>query len=205
MCYTDNEDIFLNVCIAKLQRYTKKDVLGKWVKLPATKKDIKEIFAHIGLGKDFKYGKYKIIYYETSIEGLAKILNKHSTLSELNYLAGRLKGLNGEELQELQALIDVGGYIDNIEDIINLTYNLDKFTFIPNVLSYEALGEAHIIDYTFGSELENLKDYINYEKLGKDIALSNDGSITRFGYIFNNGVVLDRPYKGDNIPEDYEV
>ncbi len=78
-----------------------------------------------------------------------------TTLSELNFLAKRLAGLNEDEEIVLRALTDKIVKTTpecktiSVKDIINHTYNLDKVSVISNVTTDEQLGQFVIENEAF--------------------------------------------------------
>ena len=59
-------------------------------------------------------------------------LGEYESLRQLNYLAGQMLDLDENE-RFWQAVLELGEYTDSVEDLINLTENMDCFEYFPGV------------------------------------------------------------------------
>ena len=108
-----------------------------------------------------------------------------------------------------QAVLDLGEYTDSVQDLINLTENMDCFDYFPGVtddsdLGYYWIEESGCYDTT---AMGVLSSYIDYESFGRDIRLNETGQFTDNGYVRLNKSSFVEIYDGniENIPEEYRI
>ena len=96
-----------------------------------------------------------------------------------------------------------------MQDLINLTENLDCYSLYSDIHSDSDLGyywaeESGAYDTRAMGALSN---YIDYEGFGRDIRFEEGGTFTDHGYIVNNQDRFIEQYNGDReeIPDEYRV
>ena len=111
--------------------------------------------------------------------------------------------------EEMQAVLDLGENTGSVQELINLTENLDCFDYLPGVrndydLGYYWIEESGCYDT---SNLGALSNYIDYEGFGRDIRYEEGGVFGDNGYVRSNGGRFVDIYDGDieNIPEEYRI
>ena len=200
--------------VTNLGKYNEGALVGEWVKFPTTQEEMQKVFERIGIGSkdefDQVYEEWFITDYECPLHGVYDMLGEYESLDKLNYLAGRLEELDKWDQEKLVAIMDSGcDEVGDIDDLINLTYNLDCYDFIPDIhdasdLGYYYVHEAGIYDE---KELGPLANYIDYERFGRDVAMDENGRFTDEGYVRNTGDRWNRMYDGsrEDIPDEYRI
>ena len=152
--------------------------------------------------------KVFITDYDCPDEVIGKVLGEYESLSELNYLAGQIMELR-ESDDFWQAVLDLGENTGSVQELINLTENLDCFDYLPGVrndydLGYYWIEESGCYDT---SNLGALANYIDYESFGRDIRYEEGGMFGDNGYVRSNGGRFVNIYDGDieSIPEEYRI
>ena len=143
--------------------------------------------------------------YTISIPGLRSVLGEYASIDELNYLAHRIQGMTPEEQAKFVSALKHGEYADGLQDVINLTYNLDCYELIPEVTTYEEYGRylaESQRDFQFPAKAAMYFDYASY---GEDSAINEGGELTPQGYIYNNRSHFRDVYDGKTVPEEYRV
>ncbi len=200
--------------VTNLGKYNEGALVGEWVKFPTTEEEMQKVFERIGIGStdDFgqPYEEWFITDYECPIHGVYDMLGEYESLDKLNYLAARLEEMPEWELKKLVAIMEAGcDEVSDIDDLINLTYNLDCYDFIPEVCDNEDLGYYYVHEAGIYSEKElgPLANYIDYERFGRDVAMDEQGRFTDDGYIRNTGDRWDIQFDGslDDIPDEYRI
>ena len=185
--------------------------MGEWVKFPTTAEDLQQVFERIGIGSEDDFGnpheEWFITDYDCYVDGLYDKLGEYVSLDELNYLASKLNEMNQSEYEQFQAAVDMGDHTDSLQDLINLTDNLDCYSVYPDITDYDDLGRYYLEDLSTMNIPEWLDNYIDYEAYGRDIAYDEDGQLTDYGYVRNTGSTFREYYDGDiqNIPEEYRA
>ncbi|MCM1166003.1 MAG: hypothetical protein NC299_12140 [Lachnospiraceae bacterium] len=142
----------------------------------------------------------------TSIEPseLSVLEDCEVSLDALNYLAKRMDGMDELECKQFFAAltcdeVDIGYGLKNI---INLTFNLDRFTLIRDTSDLRMVGRTHMLNIRGGiytSELEN-KEWLIEE--GKKLLESGKGIQTDYGLLFvNEGIKFEDFFEGTVFPQ----
>ena len=200
--------------VTNLGKYNEGELVGEWVKFPTTEEEMQKVFERIGIGSKDEFGhvyeEWFITDYECPIYGVQKLLGEYESLDKLNYLASRIDEMDKWDQEKFVAIMEAGcDEVSDIDDLINLTYNLDCYDFLPDVTDEEDLGryyieEAGIYDT---KAMGNLANYIDFERFGRDVAMDEGGRFTDDGYIRNTGDGWTRMFDGslDDIPDEYRL
>ena len=137
--------------VTNLGKYNEGALVGEWVKFPTTQEEMQKVFERIGIGSKDEFGQvYEELFitdYECPLHGVYDVLGEYESLDKLNYLAGRLEELDKWDQEKLVAIMDSGcDEVGDIDDLINLTYNLDCYDFIPDIHDASDLGYYYVHD-----------------------------------------------------------
>ena len=200
--------------VTNLGKYNEGQLVGEWVKFPTTEEEMQKVFERIGIGStdDFgqPYEEWFITDYECPVHGVYDMLGEYESLDKLNYLASRIDEMDKWEQEKFVAIMEAGcDEVSDIDDLINLTYNLDCYDFIPGIHDESDLGYYYVHDAGIYSEKElgPLANYIDYERFGRDIAMDESGKFTDEGYIRNTGDGWNHYFDGtrEDIPDEYRI
>ena len=209
--YSYNKDYPFAAFITNLGKYNEGELVGEWVKFPTTAEEMKEVFKRIGIGQkdDFgnPYEEWFITDYDCYVDGLYDKLGEYENLDELNYLASKLDEMSDSEYAQFQAGMEMGDHCGSLQEIINLTENLDCYEIYPNIEDYDDLGRYYIEELEVMQVPEHLQNYIDYEAYGRDVAMDENGSFTDQGYVRDTGDRFCEYYDGErgSIPDEYRV
>ena len=209
--YSYNKDYPFAAFITNLGKYNEGELVGEWVKFPTTAEEMKEVFKRIGIGQrdDFgqPYEEWFITDYDCYVDGLYDKLGEYENLDELNYLASKLDEMSDSEYAQFQAGMEMGDHCGSLQEIINLTENLDCYEVYPHIADYDDLGRYYIDELEVMQIPEHLQNYIDYEAYGRDVAMDENGSFTDQGYVRDTGDRFCEYYDGErgSIPDEYRV
>ena len=209
--YDHNKDYPFAAFITNLGKYNEGELVGEWVKFPTTAEELKEVFKRIGIGQkdDFgqPYEEWFITDYDCYVDGLYSKLGEYENLDELNYLASKLDEMSESEYAQFQAGMEMGDHCGSLQEIINLTENLDCYEVYPDIHDYDDLGRYYIEELDVMQVPEHLQNYIDYEAYGRDVALEENGTFTDQGYVWDTGSSFHEFYDGErgSIPDEYRV
>ena len=209
--YDHDKDYPFAAFITNLGKYNEGELVGEWVKFPATAEELKEVFKRIGIGQkdDFgqPYEEWFITDYDCYVDGLYSKLGEYENLDELNYLASKLDEMSESEYAQFQAGMEMGDHCGSLQEIINLTENLDCYEVYPDIHDYDDLGRYYIEELDVMQVPEHLQNYIDYEAYGRDVALEENGTFTDQGYVRDTGDSFHEYYDGErgSIPDEYRV
>ena len=171
----------LNVYVTNLGKYNEMELVGEWLKLPASEEDIKSCFKRIGLNEE--YEEYFITDYESDV-GLK--CSEYVNLIELNEKIQKLEDVTNGEYDKLKAIIKRDYYKEeHLDDVIEAmeSGDVDFYKgYTAEEYEEELVEECYNLDF---KELGWLSNYItiDYEAMARD-----DDSI----YETNEGVLVDR-------------
>lgn len=209
--YDHDKDYPFAAFITNLGKYNEGELVGEWVKFPTTAEELKEVFKQIGIGQkdDFgqPYEEWFITDYDCYVDGLYSKLGEYENLDELNYLASKLDEMSESEYAQFQAGMEMGDHCGSLQEIINLTENLDCYEVYPDIHDYDDLGRYYIEELDVMQVPEHLQNYIDYEAYGRDVALEENGTFTDQGYVRDTGDSFHEYYDGErgSIPDEYRV
>lgn len=209
--YDYDKDYPFAAFITNLGKYNEGALVGEWVKFPTTAEELKKVFERIGIGAkdDFgqTYEEWFITDYDCYVDGLYDLLGEYANLDELNYLASKLDDMSQDEYERFQAAMEIGDHTGSIQELINLTENLDCYDVYPDIHDHDDLGRYYIEELDAMQVPEHLRNYIDYEAYGRDIALEESGQFTNLGYVRDTGDSFHEYYDGErgSIPEEYRV
>ena len=209
--YDHDKDYPFAAFITNLGKYNEGELVGEWVKFPTTAEELKEVFKRIGIGQkdDFgqPYEEWFITDYDCYVDGLYGKLGEYENLDELNYLASKLDEMSESEYAQFQAGMEMGDHCGSLQEIINLTENLDCYEVYPDIHDYDDLGRYYIEELDVMQVPEHLQNYIDYEAYGRDVAIDENGAFTDQGYVRDTGYSFHEYYDGErgSIPDEYRV
>ena len=209
--YSYNKDYAFAAFITNLGKYNEGELVGEWVKFPTTAEEMKEVFKRIGIGQRDDFGQpceeWFITDYDCYVDGLYDKLGEYENLDELNYLASKLDEMSDSEYAQFQAGMEMGDHSGSLQEIINLTENLDCYEIYPNIEDYDDLGRYYIEELEVTQVPAHLQNYIDYEAYGRDVAMDENGSFTDQGYVRDTGDRFCEYYDGErgSIPDEYRV
>ena len=209
--YDHDKDYPFAAFITNLGKYNEGELVGEWVKFPTTAEELKEVFKRIGIGQkdDFgqPYEEWFITDYDCYVDGLYSKLGEYESLDELNYLASKLDEMSESEYAQFQAGMEMGDHCGSLQEIINLTENLDCYEVYPDIHDYDDLGRYYIEELDVMQVPEHLQNYIDYEAYGRDVAMDENGTFTDQGYVRDTGDSFHEYYDGErgSIPDEYRV
>ena len=206
-----NKDYPFAAFITNLGKYNEGELVGEWVKFPTTPEKMQEIFKRIGIGEkdDFGYAyeEWFITDYDCYVDGLYDKLGEYSNIDELNYLASKLDDMMQYDYDKFCAALNVGEHTSSIQDLINLTENLDCYEVYSDIDDDDDLGRYYLEEIDVLQIPDYLRGYIDYEAYGRDVRISEGGEYTDLGYVRDSGSRFVEFYNGDreDIPEEYRV
>ena len=209
--YDYDKDYPFAAFITNLGKYNEGTLVGEWVKFPTTAEELKKVFERIGIGSKDEFGQtyeeWFITDYDCYVDGLYDLLGEYANLDELNYLASKLDDMSQDEYERFQAAMEIGDHTGSIQELINLTENLDCYDIYPDIHDHDDLGRYYIEELDTMQVPEHLRNYIDYEAYGRDIALEESGQFTDLGYVRDTGDSFHEYYDGErgSIPEEYRV
>ena len=159
----------IKIFVTNLGKYNEGYLVGEWLTLPATDEEIAATLEKIGISDKPDalgryYEEYFITDYESDIDGFR--CGEYDSIDELNEIAEKFSDADPEQVAA--ALY----FSSNFEEAADI---LDDIVYITTPGTFETEEEA--IGYYYAEEAccldipENLKNYFDYERYGRDIMI----------------------------------
>lgn len=120
-------------------------------------------------------------------------------VDELDYLAKRLESFDKYELAQFQSAA-VSQDFSNMTDLINLTFCCQSVTVVQDFTDLAAVGRKHYMNLHGGLTEADLKT-VDFHKTGLSLLLNEEGTITPYGVVYENGMELELYYDGLYFPD----
>lgn len=177
------------------------------LQLPAAENEIRDALLRARITNTSQgYAVTKCIMYETDLA--EELSGEKLELVKLNYLAKVMSRFTIYEHKQFRGYMEKKGmdHID-VNILINIAYNLGSCEIIDTIFDDISLGKMYA-DNGMLSWLENADrkvwEYLDYEKIGKDIRTAEDGIFAKDGYFTCNQSEYVKVYDGKSYPERFE-
>lgn len=210
----NSSNLHISAFVTNLGKYNEGELIGEWVKLPVTKEEFSQILKRIGIGSLDEFGQpYEEIFisdYECSLPAISELLTEYESISRLNYLAACLAEFSSCDLEKYTSILESEcDSFKSLDELIDLSFNLDCYDYRADIENEYDLGYDHVIGCGLYSadELKGLIPYIDFESIGKDIMIDDNGAFAENGYVRRNEASWVKRFSGDlrDVPEEYRV
>ena len=177
---------------------------GSVLSLPAHQEAVKDAFQRARLKEGEPYLLDRGGYWPGFIESVLERYNH--TLEELNLLAYKLSQMTERQIEVYEGVLKVLPE-QNMKQVINGLYNLERFEFLPGIRCDSDIGEM-TIDNDLDPILKDLPGDIypllDTEKVGAYIREKENGVFTSKGYCYRVSDQWQEVYGGKQLPEQVE-
>jgi hypothetical protein len=129
---------------------------------------------------------------------LSLLEGKDVNLDELNYLSKQLDSFTEDELMQFFVALEYQK-ADNLKDMINLAFNLDKFTLIRDVGDMIKVGRKYTLN-TEGFIPADSSEDEKFAQIGKELLKTRQSIITDKGLLFVEDKPIVMVYDGKVFP-----
>lgn len=120
-------------------------------------------------------------------------------VDQLDYLAKRLDSFCIGEDAQFQAMADKLGLV-HIRDLINLTFCCQQATVITDFSDLEKIGKDHVMTLNGGCIPMNQYQAVDGKSEALQLIQGGGGTVTPFGVVYDNGMMLEQCYNGHQFP-----
>ena len=171
------------------------------MRFPCSEAELSKKLGELGMNPEHLAPMAMVLEIEPS--ELSVLTDCDVSLDALNYLGKRLDGMDKLESKQFLAALSCDeadiGY--GLKNIINLTYNLARFTLIEDTNDVERVGRIHMLNVRGGlseSEYQN-KDWLAAE--GMKLLESDTGIDTEYGKLYiNEDMPFEENFNGTTFP-----
>ena len=174
------------------------------IRFPCSETELSKKLGEIGMNTEHLAPTGMVIDIEPA--ELSILQDCEVSLDALNYLGKRLDGMDKSEYRQYLAVLSRSEISEGwgLKNMINLTYNLARYTLIEDTDDLERVGRIHMLNVRgFLSEAE----YSNSEWLveeGMKLLESGNGIDTEYGKIYvNEDVPFEEVFNGTTFPGYY--
>ncbi len=120
-------------------------------------------------------------------------------VDQLDYLAKRLDSFSEAEASQFQAMAHKLE-LSHIKNFINLTFCCQQATVITDFSDLEAIGKSHMLTLNGGMMPMDQYQAVDGRKEALQLIQSGAGTVTPYGVVYDNGMVLEQCYNGRQFP-----
>lgn len=173
---TTTDNIYVNVFLTNLGKYTEGYLIGKWITLSTAINWTEELESI-----DVKDGTDYEEFFITDFESNANIkVNEYMSISELEEMAEQIEELNNTvDISIFQAIMCCAS---NFSEAYNIAIN-GNYIYYDDVNDEDDLGHALVDEGFFNNIDEKIKMYLDYESIGRDYMINVNGSFSDNGFI----------------------
>lgn len=96
-------------------------------------------------------------------------------LDEVNYLAKRMESFSNQEMNQFFAASTLEAH-STVQDLINLTFSLNRYTLIRDVSNLQRIGANHMLNKLGGMEAEEYNSP-KMAEIGKELSVSQTRTV----------------------------
>lgn len=160
--------------------------------------DVVAMLTALGIG-DVMGRDCRVDAIKGSVPILKRLEEAAVNVDELDYLAKRLDGFDAGELAKFQGVAAYRGYSD-MTDLINLTFCCQQTTVVCDFSDLAVIGRQHYMATHGGCMSADEAEEIDFRSEALYLLLNEDGKITPYGVVYDNGMVLEHAYDGEHFP-----
>ena len=123
-------------------------------------------------------------------------------IDELDYLAKRLDSFDVGEAAQFQGMAVKLG-VSDMTDLINLTFCCQQATIISDFSDLNRVGKNHLMNLHGGTMLTSELDKTDGRAVALELILHEEGTVTPYGVVYDNGTKLEQLYNGRYFPAYY--
>lgn len=167
--------MYIKGFIINYNKYLEDEIVGEWIKFPIKDKALQSVFKRIGLSwnDEDEIEDSLYIFYDWKCN-FEHDFNAYETIEIMNYYANQLKFWDKQKFLAACECWDAK---------IPLNLGPRMFELYSKLHDEESLGKYFANKFVDFHNNETLKKYFDFERYGKDMALSINGHFTNYGFI----------------------
>lgn len=170
-----------------------------FLELPSSEKEIAEFCEKAGIANTAKTSAIvdEVIYND---QANAMFSGKEMNLDKLNYLAKRLDSLGNKELETFYA-VSYGEQVDNLNDLINLTFNTHCASVVRDFYNLDKVGKEMYLTAEEAVSPRVLEELNGAKYLASVMAENPHPMVTPYGVVYKNSNPYEQVYDGIHFPQ----
>ncbi len=174
------------------------------IRFPCSETELSKKLGEIGINPEHLAPMATVIEIEP--EEMSMLTDCDVSLDALNFLGKRMDGMSKGERDQFLAVLSCPEISEEwgLKNIINLTYNLERFTLIEDTDNLERIGRTHILNVRGYISASESNDHEWLSEQGVKLLESGSGIETDYGKIFiNKDVPFKEVFNGTTFPAYY--
>ena len=156
----------MRVYIANLGKYNEGKLVGEWFTPPL---DFDEVNERIGLNSE--YEECAIHAYECPVE-----MDEYMSIDEVNNMYYQLEEIEGSHVENVVNEL-LGNWFSDLEELVSSKDDIYQY----HCDSFEELAEQFADEGLLGEIPDSLRNYIDFEALGRDLEINGNFLLTNHG------------------------
>lgn len=169
----------------------------KNIHFPCSEKELQSALGEIGVS-----GEYPAKLFVKEVDypkELGFLQDRFINMDEVNYLAKRFDSFCGSEDEQYFEAMKKEQFQD-MKDLINLTFNLNRYTLIQDISSMGKIGREYVLNRD-GCVPAHDEDDPKYAEIGRQLMMSDVGIFTEHGIlIVSENIPFREEYDGQVFP-----
>ena len=157
-----------------------------------------ELLAPMGIDHPVEQ-QCNVVEIQSGYQTLSQMEGTLVNLDELDYLAKRLDSFCDGEDEQFEGMAHLLELHD-VKDFINLTFCCQQATVISDFSNLKDIGQMHYLNTHGGGAPVDVLKNLDAEKIARDLIASDQGKVTPYGVVYDNGMKLEQLYKGNAFP-----
>ena len=137
----------------------------------------------------------------TDCPALRRMINRMANVDELDWLGKQLESFDRYELLQFNAAAERFG-LSSVGEMIDLSLQSGEVTVISDFSDLALIGKRHYLTVHGGADPKEL-DNLDGTETARQLVSEQQGHITPYGVVYDNGMKLEQVYGGRHLPPSW--
>ena len=137
----------------------------------------------------------------TDCPALRRMINRMANVDELDWLGKQLESFDRYELLQFNAAAERFG-LSSVGEMIDLSLQSGEVTVISDFSDLALIGKRHYLTVHGGADPKEL-DNLDGTETARQLVSEQQGHITTYGVVYDNGMKLEQVYGGRHLPPSW--
>ena len=137
----------------------------------------------------------------TDCPALRRMINRMANVDELDWLGKQLESFDRYELLQFNAAAERFG-LSSVGEMIDLSLQSGEVTIISDFSDLALIGKRHYLTVHGGADPKEL-DNLDGTETARQLVSEQQGHITPYGVVYDNGMKLEQVYGGRHLPPSW--
>ncbi len=129
-----------------------------------------------------------------------RLVGSAVNVDELDYLVKRMDSFDKRELAQFHA-VAISQNFHEVKDLINLTFCCQNVPIVQDFTDLQKVGQHCYMVKNGGAMTMEDAQSIDFKKEALKLLLNEEGKVTQYGVIYDEGFALEQLYEGRRFPQ----